>query len=103
MMRLYDAIRETENTFIFYNGQTPTEDNPKDGYRTSKAYINALNSNKNMYVFPYKAKSLDIIKNEEDFFEISFFNRLQKGQSIKKLVLERSEVEELIEKINKQL
>lgn len=102
MMRLYDAIRETDNTFIFYNGQTPTESNPKNGYRTSKAYTNALNSNKNMYIFPYKAKSLDIIKNE-DLFEISFFNRLQKGQSIKKLVLEKSEIEKLIENLKSHL
>lgn len=100
LMRLYDAIAASENTFFFYNGNTPTDDNPQDGYRTSKAYTNAINNNKNIFLFPYKASSFEVNKNGE-YTEISFFNRIKDGQNIKKVILNNKELEHFIETLKK--
>lgn len=102
-MRLYAAIKEAPTSIFFYNGNSPTDANPKDGYRTSKALTNALNEKKEVLVFPYKANAFYIDKKENGNVEINFFNRLRDINRIKSINLNKEQLEILISQLQAAL
>ncbi len=96
VQRLYQANNQVENVLFFYNGNSPTQENEQDGYRTSRALANAMNKNKNIIIYPYKAKALNIQK-KGDLVEIKFFNRLEDINRIKAIYLDQEQLKSLID------
>ena len=98
VMRLYAAIKAAENAIFFYNGNEPTQNDPQDGYRTSRALANARNSEKNIIIFPYKSKAIEIHQ-EQDHVTLNFQLRLKDIDKIKKLYLTQEELSDLIKRL----
>lgn len=98
VMRLYAAIKEAENSIFFYNGNEPTKEDPKDGYRTSRALANARKENKNIIIFSYKSKALEI-NQENDHTVLNFRLRLKNIDKIKKFYLNQEELSDFIERL----
>ena len=96
LQRLYEANAQVENVIFFYNGNSPTPENEKDGYRTSRALVNAMNKNKNILIYPYKTKALSVQK-KGDLVEIKFFNRLEDINRIKAIYLDKEQLKSMIE------
>ena len=98
VMRLYEAIKAAENAIFFYNGNEPTESDPQDGYRTSRALANARNRKKNIIIFPYKNKAIEIHQ-EQDHVTLNFQLRLKNIDKIKKIYLSQEELSDLITRL----
>ena len=87
----YNAINEAENVVIFANG---------DGKRTELAIANALKEKKNLKIYSYKSKALNIEKQDE-YIKISMLGNLQKTTNSEGLFLDKNEVQSLIGTLTK--
>ena len=99
VMRLYAAIKESENAMFFYNGNEPSKEDPQDGYRTSRALAHARNKEKNIIIFPYKSKAVEITQEEDNHISLNFRLRLKNIDKVKKLYLNQEELSDLIKRL----
>ena len=98
VMRAYNAIRETNNVMIFANG---TGNGTKKS-RTEHSITNALNSGKNLKIYPYSTEALDIC-NDGEHIKIGFKGNVQKNSIVEGVYLDKDEVQDLINKLEKTL
>lgn len=90
VMRAYYAINQVDNVVIFANG---------DGHRTELAIANALNENKNLKIYSYKAKAFDITS-EGPYARLTMNGNLKKASRIDAIYLNEEQIDKMIERLN---
>lgn len=89
-MRAYNAINLADDVVIFANG---------DGHRTEHAIANAINENKKLKIYSYKAKAFDVTR-EGEYARLRMSGNLKRASKIDAVYLNEEQIDKMIAKLN---
>lgn len=92
-LKAYDAINQTDTVVIFTNGTGHWRQS-----RTNLSIRHALQNNKKLYVYPYKAEAFKISKDEE-YIKLDFTKRVSDAFNMDGIYLNKKEVCIMIKKL----
>jgi len=93
MVRANNAMKNSENVVVFANG---------DGIRTERSIVNAIKDNKNLTIFSYKTKALNITTDNQ-YINIKLEGNLKEASQHEGLFLNKEEAQNLISKLQNSL
>ena len=95
--RAYDAINKADTVVIFTNGTGHWRKS-----RTNLAIRHALQNNKQLQVYPYKAEVFKISK-EDEYIKLDFTKRVSDAFNMDGIYLNEKEVGSLIKKLQNMI
>jgi len=93
MVRANNAMKNSENVVVFANG---------DGIRTERSIVNAIKDNKNLTIFSYKTKALNITTDNQ-YINIKLEGNLKEASQHEGLFLNKEETQNLINNLKNSL